>query len=403
MKLTNSLIENGARLTLKDRTNGCYPLHYACALLKHEQIEFYLKQLTMSPTNLRDLNGNTPLVYLMVAFAYYLNYNRLYLISASSTPSSRSSTRRRDLVSPLNNHQNDDIQTDSIDMFQAKIIDVLKLYIRIIKHESSFLNVKNRHGLSLEILCDHLVDAYPNLNSNEFFQIIKSELLEESFRESTHQFNRTIDVEKTKKPVSSTQLKFRDITNRPNRHKVVSISNINMSKLYDPLHDEEMIRKSPRINIDTFLKTHLLIDLNEMRTTKTIGHSKKLDKNLLNIFTNRNSSNEKVEISNLISKEQAPARSVNSLQSKEMNTTKVNESWRDTISQMLSDSIEDTCDSYRRGIKLTYDFSKIFLSQFQANKKETMTTRKSSQAKTNGPTFKRRESNLSTASQKSRQ
>ena len=86
MKLTSSLVENGAHLTLRDTTNGCYPLHYACALLKYEQIEFYLNLMSVKVSRLKDFNGNSPLVYLMVAFTFYLNRIR---------PPTTSSTRTR--------------------------------------------------------------------------------------------------------------------------------------------------------------------------------------------------------------------------------------------------------------------------------------------------------------------
>ena len=37
---------------------------------------------------------------------------------------------------------------------------------------------------------------------------------------------------------------------------------------------------------------------------------------------------------------------------------------------MLSNSTEDSCEYYRKGIKLTYDFSQIFMLQFQAKVNE---------------------------------
>ena len=69
--------------------------------------------------------------------------------------------------------------TENTTKFLGKVINVFKLYIRIIKHERAILNTKNRHGLSLKTLYDHLVKSYPNLEANEFFQIIRNELLEE--------------------------------------------------------------------------------------------------------------------------------------------------------------------------------------------------------------------------------
>ncbi len=73
MSLTRLLIENGAYLSLKDTTNGCNPLHYACALLKCDQIELYIRSIDFNLQSLRDFNGNTPLVYFIISFSFYFN------------------------------------------------------------------------------------------------------------------------------------------------------------------------------------------------------------------------------------------------------------------------------------------------------------------------------------------
>ena len=269
--MTNSLVENGARLTLRDPTNGCYPLHYACALLKHEQIEIYLNQLDIGQIHLRDLNGNTPIVYLMVAFAFYLNQTKPLMTSSSKssspTLSSSSSSRAKRISPPMDSKSPRDqrLCTENTTKFQGKVINALKLYARITKHERAILNTKNRHGLSLNTLYDHLVKFYPNLETNEFFQIIRNELLEE--------IDKTLSDSHAKMSLKGDRVAF-----------------VNGSQL------------ESKFNVETFLKKHLLINLNEMKGAKAIRHAKKVDQNLLAFFKDKYF-NEKIEIFHLKPKE----------------------------------------------------------------------------------------------------
>ena len=50
--------------------------------------------------------------------------------------------------------------------------------------------------------------------------------------------------------------------------------------------------------MEVFLKRHLLINLNEMKSAKAIRHAEKVDQNLLEFFKDKNLS-EKIEMSKI--------------------------------------------------------------------------------------------------------
>jgi hypothetical protein len=488
MKLTHSLFDNGAHLTLRDTTNGCYPLHYACALLKHEQIEFYLNNLSVSLATLRDFNGNTPIFYLIVSFAFYLNRIR----PLTSTRKSTGYFKRRTLISPfqsstIGEYNPEDRIYEQTEIFQTRCISSLKVYIRSLKHSSAFLNTKNRLGLSLNDLYNHLINAYPNLENNEFFQIVKAELLEEYF-DGTPAVNKTNETQsKTnsscssrcdrRQPQSNQAMNFASRSSMTmvhatsqapllittNRVNVKANSNILTTNIlnFNTQHDACM---SPKINIETFLKTHLLINLSELKNGKLITHSKKIDTNLLYLFTNKqthsrynleffdntnassssnknsnpitnkvktaeNSNknfkncsfkdfNETIEFYNLTNRQTND--SVTTMNAKGIATVsrasidfrelqeiaaKSNFSWRDSIGEIYENLSDNACDSYRKGIKITYDMPKEDTPQYLASvsKMGGGASRANLQSNASVHSFNRRTSNFSKATSTSSQ
>lgn len=486
MKLTHSLFENGAHLTLRDHTNGCYPIHYACALLKHEQIEFYLNNLNVSLATLKDFNGNTPVFYLMVAFAFYLNRIR----PQTSSRKLAGCIKRRTMISPyqassIGESSFEDRIYEHTEIFQTKIISALKTYIRSLKNSSSLINTNNRLGLSLNDLYNHLINAYTNIENNEFFQIIKNEILDEYLDEV--QINKINEAQSKTNSTCSSRCGKRQALPPYQTLNVLSHSSMSNAILHAASQAPMIINTSrtnaktntnnntnfltanilnfstqqesttPKINLEAILKTHLLISLGEMKNSKLISHSKKIDSNLLYLFTNKqthsrynleffdnsnpssinkdlnhnptktkvteNSNknfkicsfkdfNETIELFNLTNRQ--TNESVTTMNAKGFGTeskasidfrelqdmaAKSNFSWRDSIGEIYENLSDNACDSYRKGIKITYEQQKEEMPQFLASisKMGGGTSRANLQSNASVHSFNRRTSNLSKA------
>lgn len=175
-----------------------------------------------------------------------------------------------------------------------------------------------------------------------------------------------------------------------------------------------------KANIENLLKAHLLISLNEMKNSKLIVHSKKIDNNLLFLFTNKqthsrynleffdsNPIKTKTKTTNTITAEQNNnnnnTKSFKNCSFKDFNETievfnlshninsnrnesvtsmnnvkevatiskasidlrdlqdyaaKTNFSWRENLGEIYENLSDTACDSYRKSYRITYDQAK---------------------------------------------
>ena len=319
MSLTRLLLENGAYLSLKDTTNGCSPLHYACALLKCEQIELYIRNIDFNSQSLRDFNGNTPLVYFLTSFSFYFNrisspLNYYYRINGNNNSKNSNNNNNNFYLydqtlndetylddelytNRISNGMNTDRIYESIDFFQTKLVNTLKFYIEHLKRLNININTINRLGFSLFDFYSILTQNNKRLENHEFFQLIKSTIMEEDNKPMLKPIAEPINQMSQEKPKSSSQVSLSNgILNTKasfltTSQKLNEISTTLPSRL--PRSFTETSRFSnnkganAKINLETFLKQNVLINLNDMKINKVITHSKKVDENLLYLFLNK--------------------------------------------------------------------------------------------------------------------
>lgn len=118
LSLAQLLVQNGAIVHLRDQCNGCSPLHYACALLKTEIIEFFLRNINQNLNYFIDNNGNSPLFYFLASYAC--------------------------------------LEHDKQVMVKENILETFKIYCNNLKHFNLKLNTRNRNGLSFFDLWQYL-------------------------------------------------------------------------------------------------------------------------------------------------------------------------------------------------------------------------------------------------------
>ena len=175
-----------------------------------------------------------------------------------------------------------------------------------------------------------------------------------------------------------------------------------------------------KLNLEIFLKTHLLISLSEMKNSKLISHSRKVDNNLLYLFVNKQTKsntnmgvyehsdaasiktvahtanaaansnsknfknisfkdfNETIELFNLSKQNESLASMDNtnananaskklsrvSIDLKDISNMKSNVSWRDSLNDIYDSLSDSTSKSYRKSAKISFEMS-------HSNKPET--------------------------------
>jgi hypothetical protein len=144
--LARLLLENGAMLFQKDSTNGCSPLHYACALLNTHLIDLFLKNIDYNLESSFDSNGNTPLVYLLISFGIYLNYN------------------------------NNQINKMKSKIDQKSVVVSLKTYLEHLKRYDLIANTINKFGFCLNDFYQILIKLNKSNEYHDFFILIKNTL-----------------------------------------------------------------------------------------------------------------------------------------------------------------------------------------------------------------------------------
>jgi len=374
--LTRVLFDNGASLTLRDLTNGCYPLHYACALLKHDQIEFYLSNWSIDLSVTRDFNGNTPLVYLMISFCFYFNRNlkRSKFFSSNAYNELNSGTEQAKFNLKQHNEE-----------FEQKLVSVLKMYLGLLKRRKQSVNTVNRLGFSLNDFYSTLVYNYMDLESHEFFLLMKN-----AIRDDLR--NTVLTISSTASTI--TPLEINKIRKSQNEMKSKLFSSMSRSSLNSDVtsetyahmlkHNTESIssKKSnndlPQIskgNIEILLNKHLLIDLNEMKNSKIITHSKKVDENLLHLFMNKQIKNYNFDF---IHKHEANKRVL--LNAEKLDQTTLNgpirtgATWKEQFSFIFDYWETNTTPSYRKGVVSNIEKKKLTQSE---NQKQSQTYRNS--------------------------
>ncbi|RNA38712.1 ankyrin repeat domain-containing 34A-like [Brachionus plicatilis] len=142
LSISQLLVQNGANISQRDHCNGCSSLHYACALLKAEIIEFLLRNINQNPNYLIDNNGNSPIFYLVASYGS-LDHEKLILL-------------------------------------EEKILSVLKIYFNYLKHYNLKINIRNRNGLSFYGLWEFFTINNKFLLENSVFKYTLKTILEEN-------------------------------------------------------------------------------------------------------------------------------------------------------------------------------------------------------------------------------
>jgi hypothetical protein len=439
LTLTRLLLENGAHISLKDTITGCGPLHYACAMLKCDQIELYLKSFNFNLQKAKDFNGNTPLVYFMVSFSFY--YNRILPPTSTRSQKRLNFSNFNELSDEFHtNSANSDRIYEYVESFQARLVNTLKAYLKYLKRHNMIANTTNRLGYSLQDFYTLLTSYSRGVESHEFFILIREAITNETHETREHSYSNSTSssvsnaTPRPTHPFKASQTTIQHITSKSTLYtasQYVFNEYPNILKLNKPTaapitnnsqrKDKEVPAKSKavlanilpkavenivkndahlstsRSHIETILRKNLLIDLNEMKLNKLIAHSKKVDKNLLNLFVNRRvmdknslsffdssdsfsqayNSNRNANLKNLSYKSlhdadhlqaRAKSGSTSNMASKsnEINECKeasnkanLNNSWRDILSHFYDDLKDNTTNSYRKGIKIVYEVEKL--------------------------------------------
>lgn len=161
--LARMLLQSGAHLSLRDATNGFNALHYACAFIKADLIQLFLKNLDSSILSTLDYNGNTPLVYFFASFG-------LYLDRALSDPSKNAKKKKT---------------AKNQEKFESKATQTLLIYLDYLKNNGFRVNTMNRLGINVLDIYNYFVSYNKNLQNHEFFYLIKSSLDNETERENS--------------------------------------------------------------------------------------------------------------------------------------------------------------------------------------------------------------------------
>jgi ankyrin repeat protein len=190
MTISRLLIENGAYMSLKNATNGCGPLHYACALLKPDLVQLFLKNLSGNLQNTRDFNGNTPLIYLLTSF--YFHYRRVNLVNNMSKSNKKKKLELTEasvdgLATIKESNEPTDLDVNfhqkieqNNKFFQLKCVDALKTYLDQLRKAGMGVNTVNRLGHTLQDFYTNTVNHCAEIANHEFFKVLKNALVEES-------------------------------------------------------------------------------------------------------------------------------------------------------------------------------------------------------------------------------
>ena len=284
ISMARMLIENGAKLNMTNPKNGCNALHYACALLCFELIEYYLNSMDFD-LSLVDFHGNTPLFYLIIS---------LHLCKLTKAKISAG-------------HK------------------MITLYLQISKHYLFNVNPTNRFGMSLINLCKLI-------GNREIYELIKSALngtlsiiklpfqrvseinespkTEYSFentesisiksvknaalksdRSSSYSFlDEIVNFKKWSKPLIKSSKAVSSGVDNPNIIKLrttVSTPIARTKKSVDKIDEEFGEKTHAQLReIEAILKKHLLIEINEIKY-KRIDYAKEADEKLVKIYINR--------------------------------------------------------------------------------------------------------------------
>lgn len=354
MSLCRLLIENGALISMKDALNGCNALHYACALLKCDLIELFLKNLNSNLNYSRDFNGNTPLVYLMVSYSFYLSKFQVAVSPSTQRSTQMSAPDLKHLL--IEETENNSVSQDEAhETFQLKVLNTLKIVFDYLKHFNISINTVNRFGYNLYDYYLHLTRHHKFLETNPVFSLIYSTIMEENNKNT--KFDAMLKVESPLRTISTLSKA------NSNEYMKTSSPNQDTAKLSLNLNELNATNKA---NFESLLKKHLLISLSEMRNYKNIIHSKKVDKNLLLLFINKPVKKTNSIKSSLGKSIEVSRRDVSmSLQSVNLmpNVNKVEDStfvnskgsWREKFNQFY-DSLEIShSESFRKSVKITFE------------------------------------------------
>jgi hypothetical protein len=365
MTLTRLLYESGASLTLRDSTNGCYPLHYACALLKSDQIEFYLSNSDIDLSMTKDFNGNTPLIYFMISFCFYFNRN-LKRSKFFSTNKYNELNCGSEQVKFNVNQQNED--------FEQKLVLVLKMYLSLLKRRKRPVNTVNRLGFSLSDFYSALVYNYMDLESHEFFLLIKN-AIRDDLRNTVLTISTTASTITPLENNKVTKTKIVSSMSRSSLNSDITNETYIIKHNSDSMNSKRSINELPQIskgNIEILLNKHLLIDLNEMKNSKIISHSKKLDENLLHLFMNKQIKNYNFDF---IHKHEANKRVL--LNAEKLDLTTMNgpirtgATWKEQFSFIFDYWETHETKSFRKGVVSTFEKKKQSQSEKQKPSKNS--------------------------------
>jgi hypothetical protein len=203
LSISRLLIDNGAYMSLKNTANGCGPIHYACALLKPDLVQLFLRHVTTNLQTTRDFNGNTPLVYLLASF--YFHFKRVNLVNNMSKSYGKKKQKKKKkgaeqdssdgrLVTITETEFVSSGSTNDLMMevnfehkieqnnkfFQLKCVEALRAYLEQLRKTGGGVNTANRLGFTVQDFYAQIVSHCAGIENHEFFKTLRNALVNES-------------------------------------------------------------------------------------------------------------------------------------------------------------------------------------------------------------------------------
>lgn len=249
--------------------------------MRPELIELFIRR-TDFEFDLLDMNLNSPLVYFMVSFSLYLNKmwspvtnyknskKAILRKKLFDNQSNRKSTQNDDIESIIEESNDENLEIN-MDEYEMKLFNALKVYLGHLKRFKIKVNSINRFGYSLLDINSYLTASNKSLENHLFFILIKKAAMKQNENIVTSSAIIEVEPESLKQQQNNQSV------------KQFKSSSYKSGSLIDSILNEAP-PATIRIYLELILKKNLLINLNEMQFPRIIIHEKKVDKDLVFLF-----------------------------------------------------------------------------------------------------------------------